>query len=95
MFLHVAESDEGTAQIAEISATRAVRFNHHTRSGLDAFFVGRFFARRYGLPEAQAWLATAERLFAPQLASAKPAPDGSAGYRLTEHVKQYYKTARI
>jgi hypothetical protein len=75
MFLHVAESDEGTAQIAEISATRAVRYNHHTRSGLDAFFVGRFFARRYGLPEAQAWLATAERLFAPQLASAKPACD--------------------
>ena len=75
MFLHVAESDEGTAQIAETSATRAVRFNHHTRSGLDAFFVGRFFARRYGLPEAQAWLATAERLFAPQLASAKPACD--------------------
>jgi len=75
MFLHVAESDEGTAQITEISATRAVRYNHHTRSGLDAFFVGRFFARRYGLPEAQAWLATAERLFAPQLTSAKPACD--------------------
>ncbi len=75
MFLHVAESGEGTAQIAEISATRAVRYNHHTRSGLDAFFVGRFFARRYGLPEAQAWLATAGRLFAPQLASAKPACD--------------------
>jgi hypothetical protein len=75
MFLHVAESGEGTAQIAEISATRAVRFNHHTRSGLDAFFVGRYFARRYGLSEAQAWLATAERLFAPQLESAKPACD--------------------
>jgi len=29
------------------------------------------------------------------VASAKPVPDGSAGYRLTEHVKQYYKTARI
>ena len=32
---------------------------------------------------------------AAKLASAKPVPDGSAGYRLTEHVKQYYKTARI
>ena len=28
-------------------------------------------------------------------ASAKPASDTAAGYRLTEHVKQYYKTTRI
>ena len=32
---------------------------------------------------------------AAKLASAKSVPDGSAGYRLTDHVKQYYKTARI
>ncbi len=32
---------------------------------------------------------------ATELASAKPVPDTSAGYRLTEHVKQYYKTTRI
>lgn len=75
MFLHVAESAEGAAQIAAVADTWAVRYNHHTRSGLDAFFVGRFFARRYGLPEAQAWLDLAARLFAPQLASAKPACD--------------------
>ena len=30
-----------------------------------------------------------------QVADAKPAPDGAAGYRLTEHVKRYYATARI
>jgi hypothetical protein len=30
-----------------------------------------------------------------KVATAKLAPDGSAGYRLTDHVKQYYKTARI
>jgi hypothetical protein len=28
-------------------------------------------------------------------AGAKPAPDTAAGYRLTEHVKQYYDTTRI
>ena len=28
-------------------------------------------------------------------AGAKPSPDTAAGYRLTEHVKQYYKTTRI
>ena len=27
--------------------------------------------------------------------AAKAAPDGAAGYRLTEHVKQYYQTTRI
>lgn len=75
MFLHVAESAEGAAQIAAVANTWAVRYNHHTRAGLDAFLVGRFFKRRYGLPEAQAWLDLAERLFAPQLVSAKPACD--------------------
>jgi hypothetical protein len=28
-------------------------------------------------------------------AGTKPAPDTAAGYRLTEHVKQYYQTTRI
>jgi hypothetical protein len=28
-------------------------------------------------------------------AGAKPSPDTAAGYRLTEHVKRYYATARI
>ena len=30
-----------------------------------------------------------------QNAEAKPAPDTSAGYRLTEHVKRYYASTRI
>jgi hypothetical protein len=30
-----------------------------------------------------------------QAQAAKPAPDADAGYRLTEHVKQYYRTTRI
>lgn len=75
MFLHVARSPEGTEQIVAAAATTAVRYNHHTRAGLDAYFVGRFFARRHALPEAQDWLATAARLFAPQLQSAKPVED--------------------
>ncbi len=32
---------------------------------------------------------------APQEAGAKPLPDTAAGYRLTEHVKRYYASARI
>lgn len=75
MFLDVARSTEGTKQIAAEALSTAVRYNHHTRAGLDAFFVGRYFDRRYALPEAKAWLETAGRLFAPQLASAKPAED--------------------
>lgn len=75
MFLDVARSAEGAKQIAEVAATDAVRYNHHTRAGLDAYFVGRYFDRRYALPEARGWLALAEKLFAPQLHSAKPACD--------------------
>jgi hypothetical protein len=78
MFLHVARSPEGMEQIAKVADTYAVRYNHHTRAGLDAFFVGRFFARRFALPEAKDWLALAEKLFAPQLTSAKPVEDSWA-----------------
>ncbi|CAD5373805.1 conserved hypothetical protein [Rubrivivax sp. A210] len=28
-------------------------------------------------------------------AAAQPAPDAAAGYRLSEHVQQYYRTARV
>ena len=31
----------------------------------------------------------------PQQASAEPLPDTAAGYRLTEHIKRYYASARI
>jgi len=30
----------------------------------------------------------------PEAAAAKPAPQGSAGYRVTEHVLRYYETTR-
>jgi O-antigen ligase len=30
-----------------------------------------------------------------KVADAKPAPDTASGYRLTEHVKRYYSSARI
>ena len=78
MFLHVARSPEGMEQIRKVAETYTVRYNHHTRAGLDAFFVGRFFDRRFHLPEAKEWLALAEKLFAPQLASAKPVEDSWA-----------------
>lgn len=75
MFLQVARSPEGAEQIREVAQTVAVRMNHDTRSALDAFFVGRYFSRRHGLAEAAEWLGLAERLFAPQLGSAKPVED--------------------
>jgi outer membrane protein assembly factor BamB len=75
MFLHVARSPEGATQIREVAQMDAVRMNHDTRSALDAYFVGRYFAHRHALPEAQEWLGLAERLFAPQLGSAKPVED--------------------
>ena len=31
----------------------------------------------------------------PAAAATKPLPDTAAGYRLTEHVQRYYKTARV
>lgn len=31
----------------------------------------------------------------PIAAAQPPAPDTETGYRLTEHVKQYYRTARV
>jgi hypothetical protein len=30
-----------------------------------------------------------------KVVDAKPAPDTSSGYRLTEHVKRYYSSTRI
>jgi len=32
---------------------------------------------------------------APQVAEAQPPADTAAGYRLSDHVKRYYQTARI
>jgi len=75
MFLYLARSGEGVAQIRESAKTFAVRFNHDTRAALDAFFLGRYFDRRHQLPEAQEWLALAAAIFAPQLVSGKPAED--------------------
>ena len=53
MFLFVARSPEGVAYIQKHSEITSVRFNHATRAGLDAYFMGRYFERRHQLPEAQ------------------------------------------
>jgi hypothetical protein len=37
----------------------------------------------------------ADKTVAAQPADTKPAPDTAGGYRLTEHIKRYYATARI
>ena len=47
-FLWVLSSTEGPGRIEHESRKRQVRGNHGTRTGLDAFFGGRYFFRRYG-----------------------------------------------
>jgi hypothetical protein len=42
-----------------------------------------------------ALLPTREAAKAPPIATASAAPDEGLGYRLTEHVQQYYRTARV
>ncbi|MEZ5415617.1 MAG: PQQ-binding-like beta-propeller repeat protein [Opitutaceae bacterium] len=75
MFLHVGRSEEGVAYIRKRCREKFVRFNHATRAGLDAFFVGRYFQRRHGHPEAAEWLRDARELFETQFTSAKPMED--------------------
>lgn len=74
-FLHVFRSAEGPGRIDGASRRTVVRDNHGTRTALDAFFGGRFFSKRYGLDEAERWLAIADRYFASQMTSAKPVCD--------------------
>ncbi len=74
-FLRVFLSPEGPGRIEAASRRTVVRDNHGTRTGLDAFFGGRYFSRRFGLKEAQRWLEIADRYFAAQMASAKPVED--------------------
>lgn len=47
------------------------------------------------LATAAVMLPGADKTVTAQPAGTKPAPDTAAGYRLTEHVKRYYATARI
>lgn len=51
--------------------------------------VGALAAAATVLPGGQQAVADAK------VADAKPAPDTASGYRLTEHVKRYYSSARI
>ena len=51
--------------------------------------AGALAAAAVALPRAPAPVASVKS------AKADAAPDTSAGYRLTEHVKHYYRTARI
>ena len=74
-FLWVFSSPEGPVRIEPASRNRVIRDNHGTRTGLDAFFGGRYFARRFGLPQGEAWLDLARRYFDVQMHSAKPVED--------------------
>jgi hypothetical protein len=47
------------------------------------------------LATAATMLPGTDKTAAVQPPEAKPAPDAAGGYRLTEHVKRYYATARI
>lgn len=74
-FLHVFRSNEGPGRIKAAGERHIVRDNHGTRTGLDAFFGGRYFLLRHALEEARDWLAIADAYFAPQMTSAKPVCD--------------------
>ena len=74
-FLGVLRSTEGPNRIERESHKRQVRNNHGTRTGLDAFFGGRYFLRRYGLEDGRRWLDIADRYFAPQMECYKPWED--------------------
>ena len=62
-FLWVLSSTEGPGRIERESRKRQIRSNHGTRAGMDAFFGGRYFTRRYDLEEAEHWLEIADRYF--------------------------------
>jgi outer membrane protein assembly factor BamB len=74
-FLWTLSSKEGPQRLAGEIAKRQIRNNHGTRTGLDAFFGGRYFARRYHLPQAERWQQIAERYFAVQMDCGKPNED--------------------
>lgn len=74
-FLWALSSTEGPGRIEGESRRRQVRSNHGTRTGMDAFFGGRYFSRRYGLEEGRHWLEIADRYFAPQMDCYKPYED--------------------
>ncbi len=74
-FLRAFSSREGPGRLESESKHRQIRNNHGTRTGLDAFFGGRYFTRRYGLAEAQRWSEIADRYFAVQMQSCKPNED--------------------
>ena len=74
-FLWTLMSQEGPERLAGQLRQRQIRNNHGTRSALDGLFGGRYFARRYHLPQAQRWLEIAERYFSVQMDCAKPNED--------------------
>lgn len=52
-----------------------VRNNHSLGRALDAFWLSRYFGRRYRIEDANDWLAAAESTFAPQMLASKPTED--------------------
>ena len=69
---------EGPARILDDSCRWEVRSNHGTISGLDAFFGGRYYLRRFGLEEGSHWMRIARRFFETQMHSSKPLEDNWA-----------------
>jgi len=74
-FLYVFRSREGPGRIDGAGKRTIIRDNHGTRTALDAVFGGRYFLRRFGLPDGRRWLEIAGRYFAAQMTSSKPVED--------------------
>ncbi|NOZ22756.1 MAG: PQQ-binding-like beta-propeller repeat protein [Planctomycetes bacterium] len=73
-FLLLACSQEGPRPLQ--NQGWRLRGNHGLGKALDGFWLGRYFWRRYRIPEAREWMDIVDEYFAPQLASNKPREDG-------------------
>ena len=72
-FLLLGCSSEGPRQFR--SARWTLYSNHPLGRALDAYWLGRYFHRRYGVEEATRWTIMADNVFASLLVSSKPYED--------------------
>jgi len=54
---------------------RGPKNNHELGRAMDAYWLARYFKRRYRIPEADAWLSIVDRFFGHQMLSSKPKED--------------------
>ena len=65
VMLRWARSRQGPPTTLVRARTYQARGNHGTQHALDVYFMGRYFDRRFRLPEAREWMKLARHFFAP------------------------------